>query len=693
MQKVQFSLALLLSITSQLFCAQNDYSTFLQTINDELKTYEKTATITRKNEHYQPYIISVLEAETLKKTGVQTLKDALELVTGVDIASDNLDYKSPIFRGSNPSAFGQSKLFIDGVLVNNVYFDGYSEYLDMPVEIIKRIEVIRGPGNESKEIPSYAGSVHVITYAEDMGKGKDSVFVKVGSQQRKAGGFKKGYQKDNFSLFTDFYYQEDDRSVFAKSDMLKSGMYDIKTPFYSLNNSALAAPGNIPLWLKNYSLGVSMQYQGFSFKGRFYQYKHGAAYGFNYMIPHKEDSLKIPNHYAEIQYKKEFSDIEVVTKGGIKYDKVDSHQHLIHEGVALPKISNPKESVVFENGMYGVHKAEQRIYYHSLDIAYTGIQKHKINLGYYLSKTDTTDVLSMITNRDTGKGLFDYTDILPFFDEDASRKSVVFTLQDSYTYRDNLKLQYGLNYENNTHINAQINPKISMVYTAKNDNIFKLLYASSHRTPSWQEIYTLNNRARVGNSNLKAEKIHTFEAAHIKHFSHDSSIQTTLFYLINKDQIHNITPNNQYTNSDKDNHLRGVEIEYKGRFLPNDTISLNLAWINGENSYDNTLSQISKLLLKGYYIYNIRENLSLATVAKYYSNKDRLTYDKREKIDAVTVVDTTLSYKNYTNDYKVHFTVKNIFDTDLVYASKPYTYEDDYPRDGRSFILSFEKEF
>jgi len=692
MQITKFSIVFLLSFISQIVYAQEDYKTLLRSINDELKEYEKTATITRKNEHYQPYIISVLESDTLKKIGVKTLKDAITLTAGVDIASDNLNYKSPIFRGSNPVSFGQSKLFIDGVLVNNIYFDGYSEYLDMPIELIKRIEVIRGPGNESEEIASYAGSIHVITYAENIDK-YGSIFTKIGSDGLKVGGFKKGYKKGDFSLFTDFYYKESDENVFVKSDILKSGVYDIKTPFYTLNNSQLAKSGDIPLWLENYSLGLNLKYKEFSFKSRLYQYKQGAAFGFNYMIPQDKDSLEFPNHYAELLYKKEFLNFDMVAKFGLKYDGVESRQHLVHDDVTLPKISNPKESVVFSNGMYGVHEAKQKIYYHGLDLTYNAIFNHKINLGYYTSKIDTVKVISKITNRDTGKDLTDYTDTLPFFDKDASRDSFIFTMQDSFNYNDNLKIQYGLNYENNTDIDKQINPKLSLVYKAKHNNIYKLLYASSHRSPSWQEIYTLNNRARVGNKNLKAERIHTFEAAHIKHFSHDSFIQTTLFFLISKNQIHNITQNNQYINCNKENHLHGVELEYKGKLLPNDSIYFNLSYINSQNSYDYTLSQVSDILLKGYYIYNLQENLSLAAIAKYSSSKDRLSYDKRDDIPGTTTIDTAFNYKDHKHGYRITFGINNILDKKVVYASKPYTYEDDYATVGRNITLSFEKEF
>ncbi len=672
--------------------AQSSYTHLLKSIGDELQTYEKTATQTKKNEHYQPYIVSVLEGETIMKLGFVTLEDALGIIPGIDISSDNLDYKSATFRGSNPIAFGQSKLFIDGVLVNNVYFDGYSEYLDMPVELIKRIEVIRGPGNEGNEVASYAGSINIITYAEDLSE-SGLVFAKIGSDKFRSGGFRKGYIKEDFSLFTDFSYQEHDKNIYSNSDAFRSGIYNLQTPFYTIDNSSLSASADVPLWLKNYSLGLSMHYKDLSFKGRIYQYQHGASFGFNYSIPQDNDSLKFPNHYGEFAYTKEFDKVKVVAKIGMKYNSIESEAKLAPNGLTLPQISNPTQTVVFPDGMYGVHEAKQRSFYHGVDIFHDGIEHHQISAGYYLSKIDTTKVISKITNLDTGIGFVDYTDTLPFFDKDASRETYILTLADKYDYSDVLQLLSSVSYENNTHINAQINPKFSLVYHTKKDNIFKMLYATSHRTPSWQELYTLNNRARVGNKDLEAERIHTFEGAYIKHFSHDSFVQATLFYLINQNQIHNIAKNNQYVNSDKDNHLYGAEVEYKGKLTPDDSIYLNLSYINGQNSYDQTLSQVSHLLLKGYYIYNLQENLSLSTVVKYSTPKHRLSYDNRDDVAGHTTIDSTLSFYNYSDKYRVSFGIKNILDKDLSYISKPYTYEEDYPISGRSFVLSFSKEF
>ncbi len=672
--------------------AQNSYDNLAQSIDSQLKNYKEVATDTKKNEHYQPYIVSILENETLVKLGFVTLEDALKIIPGVDMSSDNVNYKSAIFRGSNPTAFGQSKLYIDGVLVNNVYFDGYSEYLDMPIDLIKRVEVIRGPGSDEPEGVSYAGSIYVITYAEDIDN-SDLVFAKIGSNQSRAVGFRKGYKKDDFSLFTDFYYQEDDKKVYTKSDALKSGIFNFKTPFYDIDNSALSYSGDIPLWLKNYSFGLNMNYKDFSFKGRIYEYKQGAAFGFNSVAPKYDDYLKLPNYYIKLQYLKKFDNYKIRSKVGINFNASKSKARYAGEGLMLPKASNPTQTVTFFDGINGELEADQRTLYHGSDIRYDGIKNHQISASYFLSKTDTIKVVSKLTDRNSGVGVVDYTDTLPFFDKDASRETYLFTLGDKYIYSDALQFLSSISYEKNSHIDGVINPKLSLVYHAQKDNIFKILYASSHRTPSWQELYTLNNQARKGNKELEAERIHTFEGAYIKHFSYDSFVQTTLFYLINQNQIHNVTQTNQYINSDKDNKLYGVEIEYKGKFTYRDSIYVNLSYVNGENSYDQTLSQVSKLLFKGYYIYNLKENLTLSTVAKYGSDKNRVSYDSRGKVSGTTVVDSTVNFYNYRDKYRVSLGVKNIFDKDISYISKPYTYEDDYPTVGRSFVLSLRKEF
>ncbi len=662
----------------------------LKDIQSSLKTYTYIATKTKENEHYQPYIISVLNQKELKELGVTTLEEALRLVPNIDIASDNLYYKTAIFRGSNPTSYGQSKLFIDDVLVNNISIDGYGEFLSMPIDIIKRIEVIRGPGNiNSDDTASYAGSIRVITYSEDMNK--NSVFTRFGSYQDKELGFTKSYKKDDFKIFTDFFYKRDEKTVHVNSDGLASGVLSYKTPWYNIDNRHLSSPADVPLYLREFSFGTKIKYKDFTILGRVYNHTQGTAFAYNFIPSHEYNYLKFPNHYLQISYDKDFIDYELSIKFGKNINSMKTYGKLAPNGIELPKLSNPTQKVTFPNGIYSTLIGEQYLIYHSSSLKIKNIKDQLIRLSYYISKAKTTKVYSTLTNRDTGVGIVDYTDTYPFFDKNAKRKTYILKASDILQYNKNLNLSYGLRYEKNSHIKAVVEPNFSLVYDKKDSNIYKFLFSSSHRTPSWQEIYVLNNKARVGNKNLKAEKIKTYELTHIKNFSLNNFIQTTIFYTINKNQIHNFTPNNQYINNDKTNNLYGFEFEYKGNITSKDLIYFNLSYTRGKNNNDE-LTLISPILAKGYYKYNLKENLSISSIVKYSSKKKRIKNDNRGKLPSATIFDLSLNYKNYFKKYNINFAIKNLFNKRVAYSSKPNTYKEDYPEVGKKFMISFSKE-
>ena len=658
----------------------------LSSISNDMEHFNEVATVTKENESYQPYIISVFQGKELEKLGISNLKEALELVPGVDMATDNFNNQTPIFRGSNSLAYGQTKLFIDDVLVNNLFFDAYSEYLGMPVEMIKRIEVVRGPGSKTDGINAYAGSIKVITYAEDF-KGfesDDKLVFKYGSSDYMMGGFIKTYKTDDLKVFIDFFYQKDDKKLPAGPDGLSHGAL-------GRNNIGLSRSGDAPLWLQDYSLGVNMTYKDFSLKARILQHTQGSAYGINLALPQESDRLKLPSYYFEAGYNKKINNYNFDIKTGVKYDTFDSYSKLAPDDVNL-------SGVVFADGIYGAHLAAQRTLYQSSYLKYNGIDNHIITTGYRLTREETIDMSSELSNRTTGDvALVDYTDTLPFFDKNAKRDIGIFSLQDEFQLNDKLSFIYGFNYEQASYTSAGLEPRVSMVYELDPQNIFKAMYSRAHRDPSWQEMFTQNNRARVGNPDLQPEKVDAFEVAYIKKFSNDTYLQTDLFYLLNKNQIYNSITDPQYQNIE-DTNLYGLEVEYKGHISSVDTLYLNYSYVTGsshiqDKGTNNSLPNVSHHLAKGYYIYNINDTLSLSGVAKYVSSKDREPGDIREKVPAYSTLDASLRYKNLKYKYSVMFSIKDIFDASIVYPSPPNTYVQDYAQERRNFLITLTKEF
>lgn len=685
---------------NSLMGAQTGDDDVLSSLSKDMERYAHVATVTKQNEHYQPYIISVFLGKDLEKLGVLNLKEALGLVPGVDMATDNVNTQTPIFRGSNPLASGQSKLFIDGVLMNNVFFDAYSEYLSFPIEMIKRIEVVRGPGSKTDGFNAYAGSINVVTYAENFDgfHSNDKLVVKAGSNQYMMGGFVKSYQAEKLKVFIDFFYQEDNKKVPSGPDGYSQGSMSIPGVF---DNTGLSQNGDVPVWLKDYSLGVQLNYDDFYIKARTLNHTQGSAYGINLSLPQNKDRVKLPSNFIEVGYNKEISNLKIDLKAGVRYDAFDSKAKLAPDGLFFMDMVQYSSGggitpVSYPDGIYGEHLASQRTLYQSSYLKYKGIENHLFIAGYRLIKEETIDMISKLSNWSTGDAdLVDYTEIYPFFDKNAKRDIYIFSLQDEYQFNDSLSLVYGFNYEQTSYKDAGLEPRVSMVYQNDRENIFKASYSKSHRNASWQEMFTMNNHSRQGSHDLNPEKVDAFEAAYIRQFSNDVYLQTNLFYLLNKDQIYNSSVNPVYSNV-LDTNIYGLELEYKGRISFVDQIYFNYAYVTGESRMDNKnipLTNVSHHLAKAYYIYNFNTQFALSGIAKYVGSKDRVSDDTRENVEAYSTLDTTLKYKNIKYNFDVKLSVKNIFDADVKYPSPPKTYTEDYAQERRSFLVTITKEF
>ena len=700
---MQHKLSLYVSLLAiSLTCLNAQSNDILTSISDDMNRFNDVATITKQNEHYQPYIISAFKGKELEKIGVSNLKEALGLAPGVDMATDNFNNQTSIFRGSNALGYGQTKLFIDGVLVNNLFFDSYSEYLGMPVEMIKRIEVVRGPGSKTNGVNAYAGSINVITYAEDFKdfESNDKLVFKYGSYDYVMGGFVKKFKTEDFDATIDFYYQQDDKKLVAGQDGYSQGSMSIPGLY---DNTGLSQNGDAPVWLKDYSLSLNLKYKDFTLKGRYLDHTQGSSYGINLSLPQDEDRLKLPSYYLELGYDKQINDFHIDVKAGAKFDAFDSQAKLAPDGLVFMdlyqySIDKSIDTVSFPNGIYGEHLAKQRTLYQSSYLTYTGIDKHIITTGYRILQEETIEMVSKLSNWTTGDAeLVDYTDSFPFFNEDAKRDIQIFSLQDEFQYSDKLSFIYGFNYEQTSYKDAGFEPRVSMVYQQDFKNIFKAIYSRAHRNPSWQEMFTANNSARVGSTDLEPEKVDAFELAYIRKLSSDSYIQTNLFYLINKDQIYNSATDPLYRNA-VDTDIYGLELEYAGHVTSSDKFYLNYSYVTGTTHIKDTgvnthLTNVAHHLAKGYYIYNINSALALSGIAKYVGAKDRVADDTRDKIPAYTTLDTTLNYQNQKYDFDVTLSLKNIFDAKVVYPSPPNTYTEDYTQEGRTFLLTLKKEF
>ncbi len=672
----------ILVTTSILGFGAEEPSTVVDKLVTDMTNLSHMAEAIKMNETFQPYIVSVFQGHELESIGVTSLQEALELVPGVDIATNNMDNKRAIFRGSNPFAYGQSKLFIDGVEVNNLFFDSYGSFLSMPIEMIKRIEVTRGPGSVSDGVNAYVGSIRVITYAEYLKNDNDigKVVLKRGTYLYRMGGVTYRYRKGDLLLFTDAYYQKDNKSLLTGKDSLATGIYGPA-------NTTLSKSGNAPLWLDNYAIGLQLRYKNFKLTGRTLCDKRGSAYGINGALPGKNDYTKFPTSYLQLIYDKE---IDVSWHSIIKAGWIDSAFE--SSSKLLPNGFDAGGGIVYLNGFFAEHQAKQRTLYQTSSFEYRGYKNHVFNIGYYLEKAKTYKILTKTTNRLTGIGVVDYSQTFPSFDPNAKRDTYRLFLQDRFRYSDKWSIQYGINIEKVSHMKTQYNPRIAAVCQSDPVNIYKFIYSRSSRTPSWQELYTINNHAIVGNRDLKPETVNAFEAAYIHKFSVDAFVQLNLFYLHNSDQINNINADNQYRNTGSSN-IYGMEAELKAPVGLHGTLYANYSYVYGKEDHSYPIANAARHMAKGYYLHQLTDKISIGMIGQYVGSKERVWYDYREKLDPYATLDLTIGYHDRRSGLRLQLSAKNIFDTTVKYPSPPYNYDDDFTQEGRTVMFTLSKAF
>ncbi|MDD2781335.1 TonB-dependent receptor [Sulfuricurvum sp.] len=638
----------------------------ITSLNEDMSQTTQLATQKNQNIDYQPFILSVWNQKDLFTFGVSNLKDALMLIPGIDLMGDSINNRTMVVRGSNPLAYGQTKMIIDGVVVNDHSFDSYNAYLNFPIEIIERIEVVRGPGSFIDGVNGYAGTINVITKAHNKTKStaNGTLFAGFGSHQSHQTGFWQTFDLEKSQLSIDGFYYKDN----AKSPEIVTDKYG-KTGFAPLNN-------------EQYNLGFSLRSDNSYLLGRVNEYVYGSAFGNLNALPNDAGQQSTPSWYLESGYATSLSsDILLKIKGGIYENSWESDARSLPVGTYGP--------LTYPLGYWADLKLDNRQIYGNILFSFTGLSNHNITAGYTFKHEEVTNIQSITTERvDGGIILVDYSKSAPFLDADAAhRYTHEFYFGDSITINNDLELALNFGGTKTTSISTNQYQRAALVYQPHRSHIFKTMLGNSYRLPSWQELYTLNNPVRIGNPDLNPEHVTSYEAQYIYKPSSSLFLGINAFYLKNNDQITANTNSKIYENIGQRN-IKGIETEFKGEYSENDSFAFSYSYITGETiKGDQTTDYLpfsSSHLLKGALSYSLTSEMKAAVTGRYASEKKRRPDDGRSPTKSFSTIDMTLGWENSAGFY-VQARVKNLFNSLYYYPSTVSTYNGDYPIEGRIF--------
>ncbi|HYD18853.1 MAG TPA: TonB-dependent receptor [Patescibacteria group bacterium] len=111
-----------------------------------------------------PNAVYVITHDDIERAGVTTIPDALRMAPGVNVAQLDGNSWAVNIRGLNGLVSNKLLVLIDGRTVYNPAFAGvFWETVDLPLDDIEHIEVVRGPGGTVWGANAVNGVINIIT--------------------------------------------------------------------------------------------------------------------------------------------------------------------------------------------------------------------------------------------------------------------------------------------------------------------------------------------------------------------------------------------------------------------------------------------------------------------------------------------------------------------------------------------------
>jgi iron complex outermembrane recepter protein len=141
-------------------------------LEDLMNTKVSSVSKTEKKISRTAAAIFVITAADVARSGATNIPDLLRMVPGVDVAQINANTWAISARGLNGRFSNELLVMVDGRNVYTPTFGGVLwDTLDLPLEDIERIEVIRGPGGTVWGANAVNGVVNIITKKAAQTKG------------------------------------------------------------------------------------------------------------------------------------------------------------------------------------------------------------------------------------------------------------------------------------------------------------------------------------------------------------------------------------------------------------------------------------------------------------------------------------------------------------------------------------------
>jgi iron complex outermembrane receptor protein len=244
-------------------------------------------------------------------------------------------------------------------------------------------------------------------------------------------------------------------------------------------------------------------------------------------------------------------------------------------------------------------------------------------------------------------------------DEHHSSRRFGLYAQDDYRLTADTTLSAGARYDGATGADGNLSPRLAVVTRLTPQTVLKLLYGSAFRMPNNYELYYAFPDQQAANPALRPERIRTYEAS-LDHYLTQSFRLTLAGYLYHmKDQIAQVLDAGgllQYQNQG-DISGRGVELGVDSQFQNGARLSASLGLLETEDASGRQLDNSPRQLAKFNLVWPLAETWRLGLEGQAISARNSTTV----RVPGYGLVNLTL-LRPLRDGWEVSASAYNLFD-------------------------------
>jgi outer membrane receptor for ferrienterochelin and colicins len=656
--KSGFTCKILISILPALFISNAATAQELWDLSLEELVNVKVVSATRKEAVALrlPFVVTILSGEELSRWGAENLADGLQTAAGLQVAKAPADFPqySVTIRGNSADFLNIRTLFlVDGIPVRNPNAGFDPSWI--PLSIIKRVEIVKGPASNLYGANAFGGVVNIITKSgADLGSSeKWELEGGLGLRTAKdvvrnenvggASGFLNAGKNETLwkSFFSGQYFSGDNteqsypghkyRDLFGK---IQNKLSDTVT----LTNLALLSSDQSQVGVANANSPMN-------------------------------------NDFAHVQ-----SSVDVKLDENSSFNITGSYsgfKHYLQYTDSLDRYDNQGQVI-------GVHSQ------YSLNLT----PEHALLLGAEFSQEDGS-----LKTKENSYATFPPTLQSVGWDTQTQSTYGIYS-QYEYTGWQKFLPSLGIRMDSNSKFGNAFSPRFGISYIVDSNTTLYSSVGSGFRAPVFNENY-IRGFGKVGNPNLKPEFTTTYEAG-IKSVLLDAQNSLSIFNekITQKVDAELLPGSTLYTyNNAGTASIVGLELDGSYKIVPSFRLYYNTTQLRTEKGSGGSIEQVAEenYVLGASWTWN-QWTSDAAILRKgelfYYNSNPAIPSDPQGRVflPATTTAKLQLKYQ-ISEATSATFIVNNL--TDQTYKEKfsPFLIQNGLYLPGRTFALKFSSKF